>query len=103
MEEISKSKYGLDINGVGDPNKKAYEIFASGSLRLGEENELDWSLGGEELSAETMFSGGKDFKEKLRKLEEDPELYKKCITNQERLVSKYCTKESIRKYITEKM
>ena len=39
---MRESKYGLDLNGVGNPNKRTFEILSQNSLRIGEYNDLKW-------------------------------------------------------------
>jgi len=97
MDELNNSKYCLDLNGVGDPNKKTFEILAEGSLRLGEYNDLRWCFD-EDFCEETIFKDGEEFKRKIMALE-DVDLYNKCLKRQEELFDKYFNKEWIRSYI----
>ncbi len=98
LDIINTSKYSLDLNGVGDPNRRTFEILSQGSLRLGEYNDLKWCFN-EDFAEETIFRTGEEFQRKLLNLENDPELYKKCLNRQYELFNKYFDKEWIRSYI----
>jgi hypothetical protein len=98
LKELRHSKYSLDLNGVGDPNKRTFEILSQGSLKISEYNDLKWPFD-EEFSEETIFKNGKDFFQKIHLLENDNNLYKKCIDNQINIYSKYFNKKWIKEYI----
>jgi hypothetical protein len=98
LNEIRCSKYSLDLNGVGDPNKRTFEILAQGSLRIAEYNDLKWPFE-ETFSQETFFKDDKDFFEKINALNNDYELYIKCISNQLNIYNKYFNKKWIKEYI----
>jgi hypothetical protein len=97
LDTINTSKYSLDINGVGDPNKKTFEIMAQGSLRLGEYNDLKWCFD-EDFSEETIFKNGEEFKKNLEKLQ-NPEIYDRCLKRQQEIFDKYFNIKWIRNYI----
>lgn len=97
LDVINTSKYTLDINGVGDPNKKTFEILSQGSLRLGEYNDLKWCFD-EEFSEETIFKDGNEFKINLEKLQ-NPEVYGRCLKRQQEIFDKYFNIKWIRSYI----
>jgi len=97
LDTINNSKYTLDINGVGDPNKKTFEILAQGSLRLGEYNDLKWCFD-EDFSEETIFKNGEEFKENLKKLEKE-EVYERCLKRQQDIFDKYFNVKWIRNYV----
>lgn len=103
MEEMAKSKFCLDLLGVGDPNRRTFEIFASGSLRIAEKNNLKWTWMEEDFCEETYFEDEKELYEKITKLIKDEELYTKCLQKQNEIIEKYMNKESLRQYILEKM
>jgi predicted nucleic-acid-binding Zn-ribbon protein len=67
-------------------------------LRLGEYNDLKWCFN-EDFAEETIFKTGEEFERKLFNLENNPELYKKCLNRQYELFNKYFNKEWIRNYI----
>tara|TARA_B100000900_G_C20595580_1_gene723268 strand:+ start:1435 stop:2391 length:957 start_codon:yes stop_codon:yes gene_type:complete len=96
---IRESKYSLDLNGVGDPNKRTFEILSQGSLRMGEYNNLKWPFR-EEFSEETIFKTAEELIEKIKYLENNPEIYNKCLKNQKNIYNKYFNKKWIKKYIT---
>ena len=98
LKEITTSKYCLDLNGVGDPNKRTFEILSHDSLRLAEYNDLKWPFE-EYFSEETIFTDEEDFIKKLYALESDIELYKKCLRNQTVIVLKYFNKQWVKNYI----
>lgn len=98
LDIINTSKYSLDLNGVGDPNRRTFEILSQGSLRLGEYNDLKWCFN-EDFPEETIFRTGEEFERKLLILENDIELYNKCLNRQYELFHKYFNKEWIRNYI----
>lgn len=104
LEEIYHSKFSLDLNGVGDPNMRTFEILSQGSLRISEYNELKWPFE-EEFSKETIFKDSDEFKRKIKNLKEDDNLYQKCLDNQNKIFIKYFNKEYliniILKYIYE--
>jgi len=98
LYEMKNSKFSLDLLGVGEPNKRTIEILLSGSLMLCEKNDLKWPFE-ERFSEETFFSNSVDFFEKLNILNNDDELYKKCLENQYNIVNKYFNKKWLREYI----
>ena len=92
------SKYSLDLNGVGDPNKRTFEILSQGSLRIAEHNDLKWPF--EDIfSEETIFKDADDFCNKINALNRDNDLYLKCINNQLNIYNKYFNKKWIKEYI----
>jgi len=98
LNTVNTSKFCLDLNGVGDPNKRTFEIFSQGSLRIFEYNNLLWCFN-EEFSPETIFYDENDLQKKLELLVYDNTLYQKCLRRQNELVSKYFNKEWIRSYV----
>jgi len=74
---MRNSKYSLDLLGIGDPNKRTFEILLSGSLMISEYNDLVWPFeDGDSFMIETIFKNENEFFEKIRELEKDNELYK---------------------------
>ena len=86
------------MNGVGDPNKRTFEILAHGSLRISEYNNLKWPFE-ETFSEETIFKDDTDFFEKIDALNNDNAIYIKCLTNQLNIYNKYFNKKWIKEYI----
>lgn len=99
LNEIQNSKFSIDLLGVGDPNKRTFEILLSGSLMISQYNDLLWPFDdGDSFSNETIFKDDSDFFYKINKLQ-DKELYYKCLTNQYYIVKKYFNKKWLRNYI----
>ena len=96
--EINKSKFSLDLNGVGEPNKRTFEILSQGSLMISEYDNLKWPFE-ETFSEETIFKDENEFINKINKLNSDEELYKKCLDNQINIYNKYFNKTWIKSYI----
>jgi hypothetical protein len=100
LESIRKYKIGIDLCGVGDPNKRTFEILASGRLLFTNIRELNWGFeGGDAFLDDVIFTDGTDFKWKLNRLLSDPEHYQSCLNHQDYLVKKYMNKDWIQSYI----
>jgi len=95
---IRESKYALDLNGVGDPNKRTFEILSQNTLRIGEYNNLKWPFS-EEFCEETIFKTAEELIEKLNHLERNVDIYNKCLENQKKIYNKYFNKKWIKSYI----
>lgn len=98
MNEMINSKYSLDLLGVGDPNIRTFEILCSGSLRISQRSNLKWTFD-DEFCEETIFDNANNLLEKIIRLENDSELYKKCIDKQNEIVRKYMNLDYLKKYI----
>lgn len=99
IRTIKESKFSLDLNGVGDPNKRSFEILSQGfSLRIGEYNNLKWPFD-ETFCNETIFKDSTDFKIKINNLINDKDLYEKCLNIQNNIFKKYFNKKWIKEYI----
>ena len=98
---IRESKYSLDLNGVGDPNKRTFEILSQGSLMISEYNDLKWPFN-EEFYEETIFKTPEELILKINNLENNQDLYKKCLENQQNIFNKYLNIKWIKKYIKDK-
>lgn len=100
LSEIRNSKYCLDLNGVGDPNKRTFEILSQGSLMISEYNDLKWPFDeGDEFNLELKFKDEHDFYKIVEKCNKHPEFYNKCLDNQNYIYNKYFNKICIKKYI----
>lgn len=97
-QTMRDSKYSVDFLGVGEPNKRTFEIILSGSLMILQKNDLLWPFE-EKFLDETIFTDENDFKKKIDLLEKDEELYKKCLINQYDIATKYFNKKWISQYI----
>jgi len=101
LEELSKSKFSLDMNGCGDPNIRTFEILASNSLLIQQFKYLIWPFeNGDAFSEETIFKTPEECREKVDALRNDDVLYKKCLDNQLYIKNKYFTVEWLNAYIT---
>lgn len=98
LKELRESKFALDLNGVGEPNKRTFEILSQGSLRISEYNDIKWPFD-ENFSQETIFRNDFEFIDKLMKLKSDNELYLKCLNNQTNIYNIYFNKKWIKEYI----
>jgi len=98
LDNMNNFKFCLDLNGVGDPNRRTFEIFSQGSLRISEYNDLKWCFD-EDFCEETIFKDENDFFIKYNRLCNDDELYKKCLDRQNYIVDKYYNKDWIKSYI----
>lgn len=104
INTLRDSKYSLDLLGVGDPNKRTFEILLSGSLMISEYNDLLWPFDNNEtFSKETIFKNENDLFNVINELSADKDLYLKCLKNQYTIVKKYFNKGWLRNYITKKI
>jgi len=100
LSEIRNSKYSLDLNGVGEPNKRTFEILSQGSLMISEYNDLKWPFEeGDEFNHELKFKHEKEFYKIMDKLNKNPDFYKNCLENQNKIFNKYFNLEWIKCYI----
>ena len=99
IKAIKESKFSLDLNGVGDPNKRTFEILSQCSLMLSQFNDLKWPFE-ETFSEETIFRNEIEFIDKLMKLNANDELYKKCLQNQVNIYNKYFNIKWVKEYIS---
>lgn len=102
MYELSRSKYCLDILGVGDPNTRTHEIIASGSLKISQRSNLKWNFD-DDFCEETIFDNENELLEKITRLENDPILYKKCLDKQNFIFLTYMNRLYLRNYILDKI
>jgi hypothetical protein len=100
IEAMQQYAICVDLIGVGDPNKRTFEIFTSGALWMSNIDGLQWGFtDGESFSDLCTFSNGEDFLKKKTLLLENPEIYKTALEQQETLVRKYFNRDALRKYI----
>lgn len=100
LSEIRNSKYSLDLNGVGDPNKRTFEILSQGSLMISEHNDLKWPFEeDDEFNDELKFKDEKEFYKIMDKLNKNPDFYIKCLENQNKIFNKYFNLEWIKSCI----
>ena len=98
LNEINKSKFTLDLLGVGCPNMRTFEIISTNSLRVAQYSDVVWPFD-EQFSEETIFKDATEFVAKINALNQNPELYRKCLENQHNIVNKYFNKKWIKDYI----
>ena len=98
LEVLRTSKFSLDINGVGDPNKRTFEILSQGSLLISQYNDLKWPFD-EQFSEETVFKNEDEFIKNITTLQNDNTLYRKCLDNQLNIYNKYFNKKWIKEYV----
>lgn len=100
MQELAKSKFCLDLNGFGDPNKRTLEIMCTNSLLIQQYKHLVWPFEDEDaFSEETIFKTPEECFDKIEALRENNELYENCLENQIYLRKKYFCKEWLTNYI----
>lgn len=103
IETMKQYKMGLDLYGVGDPNKRTFELIANDILVLTNRTTLNWGFDeGDSFSKETIFSNSKDFFENINLLKNET-IFIKCLENQRYLKQKYMNKEWIQNYIISKI
>ena len=104
LNVLQKHAIAIDLIGVGDPNKRTFEILSSGTLLMTNITELDWGFDtGDSFSELCVFSNGDDFLRKKTTLLENKELYDDALANQNHLIRKYFNKDRLRTYITKKI
>lgn len=100
IEAIKTYKVVVDLIGVGDPNKRLFEILSNGTLMLSMCGDLEWGFeDGDEFHPDTFFKTSDEFKLKLDRILNDDEHYNKCIEQQAYIVKKYFNKSWLRRYI----
>jgi hypothetical protein len=97
LHHLSTFKFGLDVLGVGEPNKRTFEIIAANTLLISQKGDVDWGFeDGDAFSEETIFATADELAIKLKLLSMDDVLYTKCHNNQMYLRRKYMTQEALR-------
>jgi hypothetical protein len=97
---IKRYKIVIDLIGVGNPNKRTFEILTNGTLMLSMCGDLAWGFdNNDEFHPDTFFKTADEFKIKLDRLLNDDTHYKTCLEHQNKLVNKYFNKEWLRNYI----
>lgn len=96
---ISKHKFALDLPGVGDPNRRYYEILTCHTLAFTHKDcvNIKYPFDGLPLN-ETIYNSREDFIEKLTKLQ-DESFYNECLEKQTKVIQTYCTSEWLSNYI----
>jgi hypothetical protein len=99
LNKIRTSKLCLDLNGVGDPNYRTFEILYNGSLIIQQKNDLLWPFEEEFPPEECVFTTEKDFLEKTEILLSNEDFYIKTLKKQQNIVDKYLNIEWITNYL----
>lgn len=103
-QKIKEYKICLDLAGVGDPNKRTFEILMNNSLLFTMIKDLEWGFeDGEHFEPETIFENEEDFYTKSQSLLNNQELYNKCINTQMKIVKKYFNIDYFKRYIIKKI
>jgi len=103
LEKIKSYKLCLDLNGVGDPNFRTFEILLNGSLLFQTKNDLKWPFEEEFPPRELIFDNEEDFLNKKSKLLKDESFYQEILSKQKYIVNKYFNKDWIKEYIVQKI
>ena len=98
INELRNSKFSIDLLGVGNPNKRTFEILLSGSLMISQYNDLLWPFE-EDFLPETKFKDKTEYFKIIEALSNDNELYNRCLEHQYEIVRKYFNVEWIKKYL----
>jgi hypothetical protein len=97
---MSLYKYTLDLRGTSRLNKRLYEILSTDTLLFAERIDIIFPFDeGDKFSEESFFSDATELYNNYLKLENNNELYKKCLENQKYLVKKYFNNNWLWKYI----
>lgn len=100
LKTISTYKYALDLRGASKLNKRLYEILSTDTLLFAERIDVIFPFDkGDNFSEESFFSDATELYNNYLKLENNNELYKKCLENQKYLVKKYFNNNWLWKYI----
>ena len=100
LNRMRAYKIGVDLVGLGDPNKRTIELLTNGVLMLSMCKELEWGFeDGDAFHPDTFFTTADEFKEKLHRLLTDEDHYKTCLQQQYYLLDKYFNQPWLRKYI----
>lgn len=102
MKRMSMFSYSLDLNGVGNPNRRIFEILISGSLMLTHKNKLIWPFE-EKFDANTFFETKEEFETNLYYLVKNKDNYNAALKQQEKILLKYLNKDWLRSYIMSKL
>lgn len=100
IDKIKQHSIVVDLLGVGDPNKRIFEGFSTGTLVMTMSCDLNWGFtDGDDFHPDTKFRTAGEYFTKLNRLLSDREHYIKCLTLQNNLVNKYFTQDSLSRYI----
>jgi hypothetical protein len=100
LDIMSKYLMALDLNGLGNPNRRSFEILLTHTLLISQKNKLVWPFE-EKFDENTIFENKDDFIEKLNNLISGNYLIAK--EKQDNIFNKYFNKEWLRNYILNKI
>ena len=100
LDIMSKYTMALDLNGVGNPNRRTFEILLTNTLLICQKNKMIWPFE-EEFDENTIFENKDDFIHKITKLKSETYLLAK--EKQDLIFTKYFNKQWLRSYILTKI
>jgi len=104
IDAIKQYKVVVDLIGVGNPNKRTFEILCNGTLMLSMCGSLEWGFEGtDSFHPDTFFETAPEFKAKLHRILTDEDHYQDCLRQQQYIVLKYFNKKWLRHYIETKI
>lgn len=104
LQTIREHGILVDLIGVGEPNKRFFEGLANGPLVMTMSANLEWGFyPGDHFHAGTVFSTAEEYMQKLMRLMTDDAFYRECLSQQDKIVEKYFTKEWLSTYIKKKI
>jgi hypothetical protein len=104
LQELSRSRFALDMNGEGDPNYRTFELLTADALIIQQFKYLVWPFdAGDGFSEETIYKTPEEFIDKLARLRGDATLYDRCLANQKRIKTKYFTQEWLQNYLLKRI
>ncbi len=99
LELMSMHKYGLDLYGVGDPNRRTIELLVTRTLIIQQKTNLKWPFeDGNLVNKKLQWETREEFQNILEILK-DEETYNYYLKEQNRKYDTYFTKEWLRNYI----
>jgi hypothetical protein len=100
IKEITKSMFCVDLNGVGDPNIRFFEILYSNTIALRQYNECIWPFeDGDDWPSETQFKTGEELVENVKNIMSNESIYNNILAKQNFIVNKYFNISWLRNYI----
>lgn len=102
LEIMGKYIMALDLNGVGNPNRRTFEILLTNTLLISQKNKLVWPFE-EQFDENTIFENKDDFISKMNKFNTDVNIYLTAKQKQDYIFNRYFNKEWLRNYILSKI
>jgi hypothetical protein len=101
LEVMGKYIMAVDLNGVGNPNRRTFEILLTNTLLISQKNKLVWPFE-EQFDENTIFENKEDFISKINKFNTDVSIYLTAKQKQDYIFNRYFNKEWLRNYILSK-